>query len=87
MGYSEIRVRYRQQRRDLLRHIITEKVIGNKLDNYISEQANKLISASDCDEFIRTVQEDLAQLAPHRIAGLGITNQQLHEWLMLRKKS
>ena len=85
MGYDAIRVEYRQTRRNILSHIITNQLTENALDNYLQTQA-EIIPVEDRQHFINTVIEDLNEITPQRIAGLGITVQQLENWLALKIK-
>ena len=71
LGFDEVRVRYRLQRREVLRVIILKKASGTELDEYIKFQANK------------DVHEDLEQIDENRLAGLGVTPEQLKEWLQM----
>ncbi len=79
--FDEIRVRYRPLRRELIRHIITKKLTGNKLQNYLKKQIHQHIPATDRDHFAKTVDEDLTEISPQRIAGLGISIAELQAWL------
>lgn len=81
MGFDEVRVRYRQQRRNLIRSIIMDQLIGPALKEYISSEAMKLIGEKDRDAFIEDLIEDLKELDQSRIAGLGITLDQLNIWI------
>ncbi|MHB1949553.1 MAG: Fic family protein [Gammaproteobacteria bacterium] len=85
IGYDEVRVRYRQYRREIIRFIIANKLIGKKLDDYVQEQTNKAIPEIDRQRFLITVTEDLAEINVQRIAGLGITTEQLKAWLNKKK--
>ena len=85
MGFNEIRARYRQERRALIRHIIEKKMIDKKMNTYISSQTKKLIKKQDQKSFIEDIFDDLRDIDDARIVGLGITRQQLHEWLRSRK--
>jgi len=85
IGFDEVRVRYRQQRREIIKHIITNKLVGEIMQNYIQTQIKKLINKDDRENFIEDIQQDLADIAPHRIAGMGITISQLNAWLKKRK--
>lgn len=80
MGIDEIRVKYRQERRTLIREIISEKIIGNPLKKYIQDQTNAQIQLIDRKAFIEDLIEDLEQLDEARLAGLGVTPQQLFLW-------
>jgi len=84
LGFDEIRVRYRQQRRDLIRKIITERLVDEALEAYIRNQASVMIPVESLADFIEDVWEDLNEISPPRIAGLGITQGQLQQWLKLR---
>ena len=85
VGFDEIRARYRQQRRAILRDIIVNHMTGRVLNEYISSQTQKLIKKEDQEAFIKDIQEDLIEISPSRIAGLGITQDQLADWINVRK--
>ncbi len=53
------------------------------IDAYIQEQA-QVISKEYREHFIKTINEDLIEINLHRIAGLGMTAQQLKTWLSRR---
>nr|WP_240946474.1 Fic family protein [Pseudomaricurvus alkylphenolicus] len=84
LGFDEIRVRYRQQRRDIIRVIITDELINDALERYINTRATAMIPVESQADFIEDVWEDLNEISPTRIAGLGITQKQLQKWLKLR---
>jgi hypothetical protein len=48
---------------------------------YINLQTKQQIPQSFQDAFIEDVLEDLEQIDVNRIAGLGITPEQLYEWV------
>lgn len=85
MGFDEIRVRYRQQRRALISDIILKKLIGKTLKEYISSEAPKLVNAKDREDFIEDLFEDLRELDQNRLAGLGITSEDLNAWIAIQK--
>lgn len=80
MGFDQVRVRYRQQRREIIRHIIVNLLKGKSMHDYIQSQSKRLVNPEDLVNFLEDVQEDLKELSPQRIAGLGITIEQLNEW-------
>lgn len=80
VGLDEIRVRYRQLRRDLIRHIVTRLLTGEKLDKYIENKARQHITAADQAAFVEDIREDLKELSPSRIAGIGISIIELEKW-------
>lgn len=84
MNYDEVRARYRQLRRETIRHIIVEKLLGENLDAYVRAQA-QTIPAPQQERFMQTITEDLQEMNVARIAGMGITPQQLADWLALKK--
>lgn len=81
MGFDEIRVRYREQRRQVIREVIANRLTGEAQRARIIEMATQLVPGEDRDGFIEDVMEDLEEISPQRIAGLGITRQQLELWL------
>ena len=83
LGFDEVRIRYRSERRNLIRYIIINELKNNKLKNYILSESKKHIPEKDSAQFIKTVEEDLQELSPQRIAGLGITQDQLQKWRKL----
>ena len=83
LGFDEIRVRYRQQRRRVVAHIITNLLTGKALSAYLAEEAATAVPADHRARFLATIREDLAQISPQRLAGLGVTRQQLGRWLAL----
>lgn len=87
LGFDEVRVRYRQQRRAILRQIILREMTGVLAQAYIEKEAKQVIPKEDQYAFVEDAREDLAQIDHSRIAGLGITSEQLDNWLVLLKKN
>lgn len=81
IGFDEIRVRYRFQRRQILREIILQKLVKQKLERFIKDEAQKIIPKADLAAFIEDINEDLKLMDESRISGLGITSSQLKEWV------
>ena len=65
----------------MIRHIIVEQLTDKLLDDFILNEIANLIPDNDSDPFRKTVIDDLIELNPQRIAGLGITKKQLEEYL------
>ena len=86
MGFDEIRVRYRQERRVVIREVILRGLAGKELEAYVKEKASKLVPVTACDAFIEDVEEDLLQMDESRLAGLGISPDQLETWNRLQHK-
>lgn len=82
MGFDEVRVRYRTQRREIIRHIIVHQLSGESMRDYISAQTAKLIKQEDLSLFYEDVIEDLQEIDLSRIAGLGITPDQMNAWIL-----
>lgn len=83
LGFDEVRVRYRLQRRELLREIIQQKYVGEKMRSLIFREAKKRIPKGDQQSFIDDTLEDLQQMDESRMVGLGVTLEELMEWLQL----
>jgi len=80
LGFDLVRVKYRQIRRNMLRHIIENQLIGPSISEFIHSQVQRHVKDEDRTQFLEDIQEDLAGLNPQRIAGLGITVEQLNNW-------
>lgn len=83
MGFDELRVRYRQQRRDAVGTIVTEELTGPAVDEFLA-LAVQAIPTAHRDSFLEDAKEDLNALSPHRIAGLAVSQRQLQSYLALR---
>lgn len=86
IGFDRIRVQYRTQRRQLIRNIIINQFEHQRMEEYINEVANELVKHEDKAHFIKNVYEDLAQLGPQTIAGLGVSVDELNAWLAEKKE-
>jgi hypothetical protein len=80
IGYDEVRVRYRQQRRALIRDIILDKLTGETMINFITHIISTSVREEDRQLFLEDVLEDINEINENRIAGLGITADELQEW-------
>lgn len=87
LGFDELRVRYRTQRREVIRHIILNLLVGDSMEKYITSESSSKIPNNDLSGFIEDVYDDLNNINPQRIGGLGISKEQLEEWLALYKSS
>ena len=83
IGFDEIRVRYRRQRRDAVGTIVNEELTGSTEDEFLA-RAVQTIPTEHRDSFLEDVKEDLDALSPHRIAGLAVSQRQLRRYLVLR---
>ncbi len=80
MGFDEVRVRYRQQRRIVVGKVILQELVGNDMREFVEKEAAKLTPDVARDEFIEDVLEDLKEMDESRLAGLGVTLEQLKGW-------
>ena len=80
IGYDEVRVQYRQQRRAIIREIILSRKVGKEIQGYINAEVPKLVKKEDQEAFMQDVMEDLKEINPNRIAGLGVTEKELESW-------
>ena len=80
MGFDEVRVRYRQERRKVVQEVIVQGLIGDQMRQFVIEQANRFVAKVAQEDFVQDVLEDLEQMDTSRLTGLGITPKQLEEW-------
>lgn len=83
VSFDEIKALYRFERRAIMRDIILKRLKGPALDEYIRTQAAQLIPFEDQEPFFEDTLEDLNNLDPIRIAGLGVTKEELNAWRSL----
>ena len=86
IGIDETRVRYRETRRQIIREIILKRLVGSEMNEFIDKKTRKLIKAEDQADFLRNLKDDISQLAPHSIVGLGISQDELKKWLKKRSQ-
>jgi fido (protein-threonine AMPylation protein) len=85
MGFDEVRVRYRQERREVVRNIILQALVGEEIKKFIDAEASYRVPIAASADFKEDILEDLEQIDESRLAGLGITPEQLKEWKILKK--
>lgn len=85
LGFDEVRVRYRELRRSIVRNIILNQLSGQMITEYISKQSLDLVKQEERELFVEDIMEDIKEMDISRIAGLGITPDQLTAWLNLQK--
>ena len=86
MGFDEVRVRYRQERRVVLRAVILQGLVGEKMRRFVQEEAEYRVPAEVREAFSKDVLEDLEQMDESRLVGLGVTADQLRQWLRALQK-
>lgn len=80
-GFDQIRIRYRSQLRKMITEIIKQLLSGAPLEKYIETEVEKHIPEGDQDSFREDIYEDLRFLDENRIAGLRVSEDELHRWL------
>ncbi|OGT60928.1 MAG: hypothetical protein A3E85_03205 [Gammaproteobacteria bacterium RIFCSPHIGHO2_12_FULL_45_12] len=80
IGFDRVRVQYRQQRREIMRYVVTNKLRGAKMKDYVDAEVSKFADISDQKQLVSHIREDLEQLGSHNIAGMGVTIEQVRDW-------
>lgn len=80
MGFDEVRVRYRKERRELVREVILKGLTRDEVRQFVWDMAHRWIPDSYQDAFMEDVIEDLEQMDENRLVGLGVTMEQLRAW-------
>lgn len=80
MGFDEVRVRYRYERKKIVRNIILRILVGEEMRKYIDAEIDEHIPPAVRDDFEEDLLEDLEQMDESRLVGLGITPDQLKTW-------
>lgn len=65
-------------------HTLSQEHKPRLLEEYISSQTSEWVKKEDQASFIGDVMEDLKELDSNRIEGLGITQEQLSEFLRMK---
>jgi Fic family protein len=86
INFDPVRVRYRQQRRQIIRHIVSNVYDAKKTKSYIASVVPELVKQEDIMQVLKNIEDDLAQLGPQSMAGLGISSAQLMLWRDKNKK-
>ncbi len=86
MGFDEVRVRYRQERKKVVRNVILQTLIGEALKKFVDAAANECVPTKVQKDFVEDVLEDLDQMDESRLVGLGITPEQLREWILIKQR-
>ena len=80
LGIDTLRVKYRQQRRQLIADIVTKKLYDLAQKEYINNYLKENVPENDQKKFVADLRHDLRTLASYNIAGMGITQKELQEW-------
>lgn len=84
VNFDALRVRYRSLRRSIIRDIIIQKLTGDAITQKI-DRSIEGIPLEHHNKCKADILEDLHEITPYRIAGLGISKQQLQEWMILNR--
>jgi len=82
-GFDAVRIRLRRERKEAVRAVILQGVVGSAMEDYIRDYA-KGIAEADRDSFIEDVHEDLEAIDANSIRGLGVTPDELVLWQKAR---
>lgn len=85
VGFDRIQVQYRKERREIIRLVITRQISQNKLSAFVLKQAQMSIPKNDVARFVSELLTELTQLTLPRIAGMGISKEDLEKWLASRE--
>ena len=85
IGFDEVRVRFREERRNLIRDIIAKQLVDKKQNDYVEKFIKSTIPSQHQKDFLDDLTEDLQELSHHYAKGMGITKEQIDAWLKLKK--
>jgi Fic family protein len=85
LGFDEIAALYRVQRRALVAEVVRSMIAPSETENYLDQHQPTSVDESHRSKFKQDVLTELEHLDVSRIAGLGLTRQQLEAWLKLKK--
>ncbi len=80
MGIDTLRVRYRGKRRRLISEVVSGLLVGTAIQKCIESFSKKEVPTEHREKFIADVQQDLENLEPFNIAGMGISKEELLSW-------
>ncbi len=80
MGFDEVRVRYRRERRNIVRDVILQVFIGKEMRRFVAAEVLRNVPKAFQAAFEEDVLEDLEQIDESRLIGLGVTPEQLKHW-------
>lgn len=86
INFDPIRVQYRQLRREIIRHLILNQLHGDQAQAFIRAEIAKIPKTEDQNQVSNNINEDLEQLGPHSMTGLGITTEELRAWMKQRHR-
>lgn len=84
MGIDVLRVKYRQQRRNLIREIVQQNLHGNALEVFLAQEV-QMIPLEHQEKYLSDARTDLRNIAPYTVVGMGISAEELSRWLSEEK--
>jgi Fic family protein len=86
VGFDEIAALYRQSRRALMADLVRAKVPRDEVVNWTAAHVPASVEPRHREKFVSDVLAELDHLDASRIAGLGITREELEAWRGLRPR-
>jgi hypothetical protein len=83
MGFDELAALYRPQRRALVADLVRKLVPPDRVRAYLNAHMPSQIDTRHQEKFRQDALAELQHLDASRMGGLGITREQLQEWLKL----
>ena len=84
VGFDEVAALYRTQRRALVTDLVRAKVPPDKVAEWVTANVPSDVEPQHREKFVSDVVAEVENLDASRIGGLGITQQELEGWRMLR---
>lgn len=85
MEFDEVRVRFRREIRKLLHDIIMNQYVGTALKEFILNETNNNIPEAYREVFVNRVNQEIENIGPERIVGLGVSKEVFEQWLKLHR--
>ena len=84
VGFDEVAALYRTQRRSLVAQLVRAKVLPAAVAEWITANVPNDVEPRHGEKFISDVLAEIENLDTSRIAGMGLTPQELEAWQKLR---
>tara|TARA_R110002167_G_scaffold9121_15_gene41606 strand:+ start:3096 stop:3371 length:276 start_codon:yes stop_codon:yes gene_type:complete len=79
IGINPVRIKYRSQRRDVLRGILEHDLHAERLASCIRRHLDS-VDAGDHEAFIAEINNDLQDQSLHWLSGLGVSKSDARQW-------
>lgn len=87
MGIDKLRIEFREQRREIIRHIISKGLVGLAIQDYLTRQIEKTIPTESQHAFTDVIEKDIELLSLSHVLGMGVSRQDFETWQQKRKGS